>query len=154
PLDDWRLPPVPFVGLEHELDAGVEAHKPVGTGADRRLLEAVVADLLHVLLGHDPARARRRGAVERHKVGPRLLEKKAHARGVDDLTLAPSLLEEWGTAAPVAVERELPALGRDRLAVVELGSLTEHELVLEPILRLGPRLSQARGVDPRRHGLH
>src|SRR5204862_1470355 len=103
PLDDWRLSPVPFVGLEHELDAGVEADESVGSGADRRLLEAVVTDLLHVLLGYNPARPRRRGTIERHEVGPRLLEEKAHAAGVDDLNLAHSLLEESGTAAPVAV---------------------------------------------------
>src|SRR3989449_3880638 len=48
------------------------ADELVRAGADGRLLEAVVADLLDVLLRHDPRGARRASAVERHEVGPPL----------------------------------------------------------------------------------
>ena len=58
PLDARRLPPVALERLDDDLDAGRGADVPVGTRADRRLLEPVVADLLHVLLRDDPARAR------------------------------------------------------------------------------------------------
>ena len=63
-LDRRGLPPVAVVRLEDQLDARVERRELVGPGADRRLLEALVADLLDVLLGHDPGRAGGRGAVE------------------------------------------------------------------------------------------
>src|SRR5262249_471342 len=49
PLDARLLPPVRLVRLEHELDARGERDEPVRSGADWRLLEAVVADLLDIL---------------------------------------------------------------------------------------------------------
>src|SRR5438552_1898896 len=55
-----------------ELDAWPEGDEPVRAGADRRLLEALLTDALHVALGDDPGGARRRGAEEGHEVGPRL----------------------------------------------------------------------------------
>src|SRR4030095_12980120 len=70
PLDARRFAPVALVGFQYELDARVEAHELVGPGADRRLLEAVVADLLDVLLGHDPARAGRGRTIEGHEIRP------------------------------------------------------------------------------------
>src|SRR2546425_7608741 len=55
-----RLAPVPVEGLDHQLHAGSEGHEAVRPGPDRRLFEAVLADLLDVLPGNDPARPRRR----------------------------------------------------------------------------------------------
>ena len=51
------LAPVLVERLEDQLHARRERDELVGSGADRRLLEALVADLLDVLLGHDPAGA-------------------------------------------------------------------------------------------------
>src|SRR3989442_2046364 len=64
------------------------AHESVRPETDGVLLEAVVADLLDVLLGHDPASRRRKGPVEGHEVGPRLVELKAHAMRTDGHELA------------------------------------------------------------------
>src|SRR5207248_2107282 len=75
-----RLAPVLLEGLEHELDARRERDEAVRPGADRRFLEAILADFLDVLLRHDPARARG-DRVERHEVRPRLLEADTHAAG-------------------------------------------------------------------------
>ena len=55
---------------------------PAPTG---RLLEALVADLLHVLLRHDPGRAGGGRRVEGQEVGPGLLEAEADAQRIDDL---------------------------------------------------------------------
>src|SRR6185436_15630574 len=54
-----RLAPVPVDGLDHELDAWRERDEAIRAGADRRLLEPIVAHTLDVLLRDDPARARR-----------------------------------------------------------------------------------------------
>src|SRR5437870_876552 len=129
PLNARHLAPVPFVRLEHELDARGEAHEAVRPRADRRLLEAVVTHLLDVFLRHDPAAAGRGSTVERHEVRPRLLQDEPHASRVDDLDLADALLEELRPRALVAVERELHDVRGHRIAVVELDALAQHELV-------------------------
>src|SRR5439155_19938578 len=105
-LDRRGLAPVAIVRVQHELDPGVERRELVRAGADGRLLEALVTDLLDVLLGNDPARAAGRRAVERHEVGPRLLQAKAHAVGVDDLDSGDLLLQQTGGRALVSLERE------------------------------------------------
>ena len=153
-LDVGHLAPVALPRLHHQLDAGIEAHELVRPGADRRLLEAVVTDLFDVGLGHDPAGAGGRGAVERHEVRPRLLQHEAHAPGIDDLHLAHAVLEEPEARALVALERELDVGRRHRLAVVELHALPDDELIGEAVFGRRPRLGQARGVDPGRHRLH
>src|ERR1700694_3238307 len=51
-------------------------------GADRRLLEAVLTDLLDVLLGDDPGGAGGGRRVEGHEVRPRLLEPETEVGGV------------------------------------------------------------------------
>ncbi len=153
-LDRGRLPPVALEGLHDQLDARREAHHLVGPGADRGLLEAVVADPVHVLLRHDPRGAGGRGAVEGHEVRPRLLEVNADAPGVDDLDFAHPVLEQLGRRALVAVERELHVLRRDGIAVVERDALAEDELVAEPVPGHAPRLGEARRIGPGRHGLH
>src|SRR5439155_1401372 len=115
-LDVRGLAPVALEGLEHQLDAGLEARDLVGPGTHRRLLEAVVADLLDVLPGHDPARAGGRGAVEGHEIGPGLLQVEAHPSRIHHLDLAHAVLEQLGGGALVAVEAELDVVRRDGLA--------------------------------------
>ena len=138
-----RLAPVPVEGLEHQLHAGRDGDEAVGPGADRRLLEAVLADLLDVLARNDPRRPGGRGRVERHEVRPRLLEPEADAPGIDRLDRGHPLLQRLRGDAPVALERELHVVGGDGLAVVELRPLPQHELVDEPVRRRGPGLGQA-----------
>ena len=154
PLHARRLAPVPVERFDDDLDAGCRADEPVGAGADRRPLEAVVADLLDVLLRHDPAGAGRGGAIEGHEVGPRLMEHELHPAGIEDLYVLHLLLQEFRGAALVAVERELDVLGGHGLAVVELDVLTQHERVGEAVLRHRPRLGEARRGLPGGHRLH
>src|SRR5213594_535150 len=106
-LDARNLAPVAFERLEDQLHARGEADEPVGSGADRGLLEAVLADALDVLLRHDPAGARRRRPVERHEVGPRLLQDEPDPARVDDLHLLDLVLEELRCPAAVTLEGEL-----------------------------------------------
>src|SRR3989442_8210694 len=138
-----RLAPVAFVSLAPRLHARVEAHELVGPGADRRLLEAVVAHLLDVLLRHDPARPGRRCTVERHEIRPRFLEHEPDATGIHDLNFAHAVFQELHAGAAVAIVGKLHVLRRDRIAVVELDTLAEHELIGQSVLRLAPRLGQA-----------
>src|SRR5438132_7214849 len=105
-LDARRLAPVRLEGLEHEFHTRCEGHKPIGTGADRRLLIALLAHLLHVLLGHDPAGAGG-GRVEGHEVGPRLLEADADPPGVRRLDRRDPVLEGLLAGATVAIARDL-----------------------------------------------
>src|SRR4030095_14565608 len=96
-------------GLHHQLDAGRVAHEPVWPEADRGLLEAVQADLLHVLLGRDPSGRGCQRAVERHEVGPRLLKLEPDPVTIDDDDLADLLLEDLSALGPP--EAELDVLG-------------------------------------------
>ena len=137
-----RLAPVLLEGLQHQLHARREGDELVGAGADRRLLEALVADLLHVLLRHDPAGAGGVG-VEGQEVGPGLLEPEAHVLRVRRLDRGHLLLQQLLRGAAIALERELHVLRGDRLAVVEQRALAQHELVDQPVLRDRPGLGQA-----------
>ena len=83
-LDARGLAPVLVERLERQLHARRERDELVGAGADRRLLVSLVADLLHVLLGHDPAGSGGAG-VEREEVGPRRFELEADLVGVGRL---------------------------------------------------------------------
>jgi hypothetical protein len=87
------LAPVLIVGLEHQLYPRRERDELVRAGSHRRLLEPVIADLLDILLGHDPARAGSRRAVEGQEVRPRLLEAKANPLRIDDLDGGDACLE-------------------------------------------------------------
>src|ERR1051325_5496217 len=58
-LDAWGLAPIAVESFQRQLDTGVERHEFIRAGADRRLLEPVLADLLDILFRHDPAGARR-----------------------------------------------------------------------------------------------
>src|SRR5262249_56245573 len=104
------IPPVALDSLGDELHAGIERDHPVGTGADGRLLEAIVADPLDVLAGNDPSHARRRRAVVRQEIGPRVMEEEAHPPGVDDLNVPDLLLEDLAPPPPLPVHAELDVL--------------------------------------------
>ena len=148
------LAPVTIVRLQRELDPRVERRELVRPRSDWRLLEALVADLLDVLLGNDPARAAGRRAVERHEVGPRLFQTKADAVRVGHLDGRDLLLQQTGGRALVSLERELDVLGRQRVAVVEHDALAHDELVHEPILRRRPGLGERRRERLAGHRLH
>ena len=154
PLHAGHLAPVALERLHDDLDAGRRADEPVGPGADRRFLEALVADFLDVLLRHDPARAGRGGAIERHEVGPRLAEHELDPARIDHLDVLDLVVEQLGRAALVALEGELDVLGGDGLAVVELGVLTQHEGVAGAVRRHRPRFGEARRGLSGRHRLH
>ncbi|OLC00517.1 MAG: hypothetical protein AUH30_02350 [Candidatus Rokubacteria bacterium 13_1_40CM_68_15] len=128
------------------------AHELVRAETDRLLLEAVVSHSLHVLLGHDPARARHQAAVEVHEVGPGLVEVETDAVGPDDLDVADLLAHLPGALA--ALEAEFHVLGREGIAVVELQSLAQLELVDALIRAHRPRLREARRLEIARHRLH
>src|SRR5260370_385171 len=80
-------------GLRHAPDGGREGDERVGAAAHRRLLDPVVAHFLDVLPGDDPGRPRSRRAVERHEVGPWLLEPKPDAPRIRSLDGRDLLLE-------------------------------------------------------------
>ena len=153
-LDARHLAPVALEGFEHQLDPRRDADEPVGAGPDGGLLEALLADLLDVLPGDDPAGAGRGGAVEGHEIGPRLLELEPDAAGVDDLHLLDAVLEQLRASTLVALEGKLHVVRGDRVAVVELHAAPHDELVGETIRRHRPRLGEARGGETPGHGLH
>ncbi len=142
-LDVGHVPPVPGKCLEHDVDAGTLAHEPVGARADGLLLEAVSANLLEVLPRQDDAGGRGGRPVEGHEIRPGLLENEADRQRIDRLHLAHPSVELLGACALVALEAPLDVVGRQRVAVVELESLAELELVDEPVGTFRPRLGQA-----------
>ena len=149
-----RLPPVALEGLDDDLDPRRGAHEPVGSGADRRFPEAVLADFLDVLLRHDPAGSGRGGPVKRHEVRPRLLHQEPDPARVDDLHVLDLVLEELRRPAAIAVEGELDVLGGDGIPVVELDPLAQQELVTGAIGGHRPGLREARRGRALGHGLH
>ena len=153
-LDARALSPVRLVRFEHELHAGVERDEPVRTGTDGSFLEAVVADLLEVLLGHDPAGAGGEASVIGHEIGPGLLETEAHPGRIGDLHDRDFLFQQPCRGAPIPLERELHVVGDDRIAVVEPGALAKDELVHEAVLRHAPGFGQARSHGVAGHRLH
>ena len=149
-----RLAPVALVRFQHHLHAGVEGYELVGSRADRSLLEPVLADLLHVGLGHDPGSTGRRRGKERHEIRPGLAQPDANPQRVDDLDACNLLLEELGGGAAIALEGELDVLGRHRLAVVEDDVAPQGELVGEPVRRHRPGLGERGRRRIAGHGLH
>ncbi len=135
------LTPVVVDGFEHELDARRERDESIGAGTDRRLLEAIVPDLRDVGLGHDPSRAGR-ARVEGEEIRPRLLEAKPDARRPRSLDRRHPFLEGLARGASVALEGELDVLGTERIAVVESHTVSQDELVHEPIRRERPGLGE------------
>ena len=150
-LDRGHLAPVALVGLHHQLDARIVADELVGTEPDGVLLEAVVAHLLDVLLGHDPAGPGHHGAVEGHEVRPRLVQDEAHPGRSHHDDLAHFLVQDLRALG--AVEAELHVLGGEGVAVVELQPLAQLELVGLLVRADGPRLGQAGGHEIARHRL-
>ena len=146
-LIDGLLAPVLLVGLEHELDAGRHADEPIGPEPDRLPLEAVLADLLDVLLGHDP-----RGAGGRRRVedagNPATAGASANRtrRRIDDVDRLHPVVQQLGGGAAVALEAELHVLRRERIAVVELETRAQLELVDEPVRALLPGLRAGTGA--------
>ena len=134
PLHGGHLAPVALEGFEHQLHAGREGDELVRPGADRRLLEPVLADLLDVFLRHDPARAGG-GAVERQEIRPRLLQHEADAALIRRLDRRHPLLHQRRRGAAIALEGELHVLRGHRLAVVELRAGAHGEFVAEPVRR-------------------
>src|SRR4030095_268437 len=104
-----------------------ERDEAVGAGADGCLAKAVLPHPLEILLRYDPAGAGRQGPVERHEVGPRLLEPEPHASGVKGLDVGDPIFQSAGEDAAVALERELHVLGGDGVAVVELDATAQDE---------------------------
>ena len=153
-LDRGRLAPVAVVRLQHQLHARVERRELVGTGADRSLLEALVADPLDVLLGDDPARPAGRRGVEGHEVRPGFLQPEPDPERIDDLDRGDFLLEQLGRRTLVALERELHVLGGERIAILEHDALAHDELVAEAVLGDGPGFGQRGRHGVARHGLH
>jgi hypothetical protein len=115
-------------------------------------LESLVADLFHVLLRHDPARARRERAVVRHEIGERLVEVKAHARRADDLDVADPIFQHLADLGPL--EAPLDVVRRERVTVVELQSLAQLEIVDALIRAHRPRLRETRRHEVAGHRLH
>jgi len=151
-LDGRRLAPVRLERLQDELDPRGERYEAIGAGPHGRLLVVVVADLLDVFLGNDPAGAG--GArVEGEEIGPRLLETEPHSSAVQHLDRCQSILQGLCRGASVAVVRELDVLGGHGLAVVELRPLAHDELVGEPVLGHRPRLGEARRLRVTGHRL-
>jgi len=154
PLDGWRFAPVSLVGLQHQLHPRLEGHEPVGSRPHRGFLETVLADFLHVFLGHDPGRAGGRSGEERHEVEPGFLEAEAHLVRIDDFHRGDPVPEELGGGAAVALEREFDVVSRHGVAVVERDALAQHELVHEAVLGDQPRLGQALALRSAGYELH
>jgi len=128
---------------QYELETGVEGDKFVGPGADRRLLEALVTNLLDVFLRYDPSRAS--GArVKRQKIRPRPLELETDMARIGDFHLRHPLHHQIVGGAAIAFERELDVFGRHRVAIVEQRALAQGKLVAETVFGGGPGLGKAR----------
>ena len=150
-LDARHLAPVALERLHHELDARRVAHEPIGPEPHGRFLEAVGTDLLEIFLRHDPARAADEAAVVAHEIGPRLVQREAHARRRDDGDFFHLVVQQLALGAR---EGELHVVGRERIAVVELEVLAQLELVVAPVGAERPRLGQARRGQVSGHRLH
>src|SRR5260370_27389429 len=86
------------------------------------------ANLLDVLLGHDPRRARRGGGVEHQEVGPRRVQDEADAMGIDDVHGLHAVVQELGRRPSIALEAEPHVFRRKGVAVVEPATLAQLEL--------------------------
>jgi hypothetical protein len=147
------LAPILVERLEHQLHTRRERDEFVGAGADRRLFETIVSDLLDVFLGHDPAGPGRRG-IKGQKIRPRRFEVEADVPRIGGLDRRHPILHQrvGGTAVPL--EREFDVLRSDRLAVVEFCSLAQHEIIGAPVLGRRERLGETGRERLPGHRLH
>ena len=153
PFDAWRLAPISLERLQHQLDAGVERDKFIGTGADRRLLEPVLADLLDIGLGHDPA-GPGGAAVERQEIRPGFFELEADMPRIDRFYRGDPLLHHVVRGAAIALEGEFDVLGGDRLAVMEFGALSQRKVPGQAVFAGRPLFGEGRRQWLARHWLH
>src|SRR5215831_12916806 len=105
------------------------------------LLEPSITDRFDVFLWNDPpgtAGAR----IEGQKVWPRLVEPEADMSGIGCFDRRNLLLDQRLIGAAIALEGELDVLGGDRLAIVKFGTITQHKIPAEAILRHRPRLGE------------
>ena len=142
-FDSRGLTPILVERLEHQFHAGRERDEFVGAGANGRLFEPVVADLLDVLLGHDPAGSSGR-RVKGQKIGPRRFEVEADVPRIGGFDIRHPVLHQRVRGAAVTLEREFDVLGSDRVAVVKFYPLAQHEIIGAPVLGRRERLGQAR----------
>ena len=131
-LDDDRLgrrrpAPVAVERLERHLHAGLLTHELVRAGADRLRLEPVAADLLVVVLGHDPPDAADPTVVEVHEVDERLLEVEHDRPVVQDLDVLELVVKELRVGALIVLVGPLHVRARQRLSVVELEARAQPE---------------------------
>ena len=141
-LDRGLLAPVLLVGLQHQLHTWRHAREAIGPEPHGLASESLLADLLDVLLGHDPRRAGGRSGIEDQEVGPRRVKNEADAMRVDDVHGLDPVVQRLRGGAPIAQEAELHVLRREGVAVVELQPLAQLELVHEAVRALLPGLGQ------------
>ena len=128
PFDGGSFAPISVKGLEHQFEAGLERYEFVRPGPDWRLLESLLADLLDMIFRDDPAGPGRRG-IECQEIGPRLGKVKADAPRILYLHRGDALPHQLVRGAAVAIEGELDVLDSDRIAIMELRTVAEHEIV-------------------------
>src|SRR5229473_4717917 len=131
-LDRRPLAPVLLVCLQHQLHSGSHAREAIGSEPHRLASESLLTDLLDVLLGHDPRRARGRGGIEDEEVGPRRVQDEADAIRVNDVHGLDPVVQKVRGGAAITQEAELHVLRREGVAVVELEPLAQLEFVHEP----------------------
>ncbi len=147
------LAPVFVEGFENDLDPRRRADEFVGAGADRFLLEPVLADFLDVVFRYDKPGGGGGAAVHRHEIGPDLLQMKADRTRIDDFDPRHFLLQLGGAGALIAVEAEFDVLGGQRIAVMKRQVRAQLEFVGQPVLALLPRFGERRthigaGIGP------
>src|SRR5262249_1212132 len=109
------LAPVLLVGLEDQLDTGRLPDDAIGPEPDRLSPEAFLADLLDVLLGDDPGGTGGRRRVEEQEVRPRTVERETDPQRIADVDRLHSIVQQLGSSALVALERELHVVGGERI---------------------------------------
>src|SRR5216683_7119640 len=105
-LDRRPLAPVLLVCLQHQLHSGSHAREAIGSEPHRLASESLLTDLLDVLLGHDPRRARGRGGIEDEEVGPRRVQDEADAIRVNDVHGLDPVVQKVRGGAAIAREAD------------------------------------------------
>jgi hypothetical protein len=135
----------------YQLEPRLVADEFVRAETDRVFFEPVVANLLHIVLGDDPAGGADQRAVVGHEIGPRLIQHKLHAVRIDN----PYFLYLLVQLCPLrAAEAELDVFGGKGIAVVEFHPLAQIEFIDALILAHGPGFGEARRHALAGHRLH